>query len=645
MGDLNTIAIVLVVILVAMTIGLSIWSRRFTRTTADFYLAGRKVGSFANASAISGDYLSAASFLGVAAAVYASGLDGVWYAAGFAGGFMVVVFFIASPLRRFGEYTVPDFAFGRFGTNRMRLVSVVGVLATSLFYMAPQMYGAGTTWGVLVGKGFFGLNAYNTGVVVVGIVIMIYVAVGGMKGTTLNQIVQFWWLAFAMLLTLFVATFMGFDNTAKDEIIKFDYAANLEEESSMYHLQPAALTIEELGDATTYSNVEVAMEEAASRMADPDAFYAMEMEKIDEAIAAGAPEDKVTVVVFAKNKLHELKNELLGTEDAMFFNQPGHRYNKFDQFSMVLALVLGTAGLPHILNRYYTNPSGSAARRSTFWVLVFIGVFYIISPMVGLVGRLMVRAAVDSGTAPDTAAYVGGLLVRSDTLMPTIARIVGGEVLMGIVAAGAFAAMFSTLAGLLIASASAVGHDVYEKYINVDASEKQKVFVGKASVVSFAFLAMFIGWLVVASGLNEAYPALIAMMVTWAFAVGAGAFVPMLMTGIWWKGTTERGAIAGMIVGGGGTVVFIFVNMFEALKVFDVSTVNSAVAWVANLTFPTLYTFPAALLTIFIVSKIDGQLPKNVDEIWMRIHGNAHERWEKEHGLDKAAGLFTSDTK
>ena len=114
MGDLNTIAIVLVVILISLTIALSVFSRRFTRTTADFYLAGRKVGSFSNASAISGDYLSAASFLGVAAAVYASGLDGVWYAAGFAGGFMVVVFFIASPLRRFGEYTVPDFALRAF---------------------------------------------------------------------------------------------------------------------------------------------------------------------------------------------------------------------------------------------------------------------------------------------------------------------------------------------------------------------------------------------------------------------------------------------------------------------------------------------------------------------------------------------------
>ena len=275
MGDLNVIAIVLVIILVVVAVPLAVFSRRFTRTTADFYLAGRKVGSFANASAISGDYLSAASFLGVAAAVYASGLDGVWYAAGFAGGFMVVVFFIASPLRRFGEYTVPDFAFGRFGTNRMRLVAVVGVLATSLFYMAPQMYGAGTTWKVLVGTGIGGVdNAYNTGVVVVGVIIMIYVAVGGMKGTTMNQIVQFWWLAFAMMLTLIAVTFMGFNNTATGDLMRFNYADYLHEESSSYMMGPAKLTVEELGDPEVYANVEVAMLEASSKMADPDSFFA-----------------------------------------------------------------------------------------------------------------------------------------------------------------------------------------------------------------------------------------------------------------------------------------------------------------------------------------------------------------------------------
>src|SRR5512139_346784 len=193
---MNTIAIVLVVVLILFTIALSVFSRRFTRTTADFYLAGRKVGSFSNASAISGDYLSAASFLGVAGAVYASGLDGVWYAAGFAGGFMVVVLFLASALRRFGEYTVADFAFGRFGSNRIRLITVLAVLLTSLFYMAPQMYGSGTVWQVLVGKGLFGMDPYTSGVVVVTAIMAFYVGVGGMKGTTLNQIFQFWWLWF-----------------------------------------------------------------------------------------------------------------------------------------------------------------------------------------------------------------------------------------------------------------------------------------------------------------------------------------------------------------------------------------------------------------------------------------------------------------
>ena len=230
---MNTVAISLVVILILFTIALSIFSRRFTRTTADFYLAGRKVGSFTNASAISGDYLSAASFLGVAAAVYASGLDGVWYAAGFAGGFMVVVLFIASPLRRFGEYTVADFSFGRFGTSRMRLLTVLSVLLVSLFYMAPQMFGAGTTWQVLVGTGLFGMDAYTTGVVVVALIMMFYVAVGGMKGTTLNQVFQFWWLWFAMFLIVIFSFGAGFNYP--DALKQVSYAGDGDRQEARRH--------------------------------------------------------------------------------------------------------------------------------------------------------------------------------------------------------------------------------------------------------------------------------------------------------------------------------------------------------------------------------------------------------------------------
>jgi cation/acetate symporter len=613
----NAIAITLVIILILFTVALSIFSRRFTRTTADFYLAGRKVGAFSNASAISGDYLSAASFLGVAAAVYASGLDGVWFAAGFAGGFMVVVLFIASALRRFGEYTVPDFAFGRFGSNRIRLVSVLCVLLTSMFYIAPQMYGAGTTWGVLVGQGFLGLSPYMTGVVVVGAIMMFYVAMGGMKGTTLNQIFQFWWLMFAMIL---VVSF-SFGNG-------FGYPRVLGEESESVILNTKAMSV---ADATAVNpDTGAAPIDTAETVMSPESFAEVEA-TIDE----GDPDATVALVLPAKNKLHETRE--------MLFNEPGARYNAFDQFSMVLALVLGTAGLPHILNRYYTNPSGAAARRSTFWVLVFIGTFYILAPIAGLAGLNFIKDAAATGSYTGNAALVDGLLLRSDAVMPTIGELLGGEWLLGIVSAGAFAAMFSTIGGLLIASASAVGHDVYEKYINPDASEATRVTVAKVTVVVVALIAVAIGYLIPATGLNEAYPALIAMMVTWAFSVGASAFVPMLLFGIWWKKTTEQGAIAGMLAGLLSAILIIFLNMFQQLGVIGTEGV---IGFLGSLTFPVLFTFPLGLITIYVVSLLtQSKLPANVDEIWMRIHGTAHERYERDHGLDKVGGIFSGGQK
>ncbi|PKQ37844.1 MAG: hypothetical protein CVT59_06135 [Actinobacteria bacterium HGW-Actinobacteria-1] len=607
---MNTIAIVLVVGLILFTIALSIFSRRFTRTTADFYLAGRKVGSFSNASAISGDYLSAASFLGVAGAVYASGLDGVWYAAGFAGGFMVVVLFIASALRRFGEYTVADFAFGRFGSNRIRLITVLAVLLTSLFYMAPQMFGAGTTWSVLVGKGIFGMDPYTSGVVVVTAIMAFYVGVGGMKGTTLNQIFQFWWLMFAMIMIVVFAFGNG-----------FNYPQALADASKTPIVNTKSMTVADLTkpDAKTGKTPY----DAAATIMTP-----AEMAKVDEVIAAGDTKAKVAVALPSKNKLHELRDQL--------FNEPGHRYNSFDQFSMVLALVLGTAGLPHILNRYYTNPSGAAARRSTFWVLVFIGTFYILAPIAGLAGIGFIKDYLANG-GTIAAANVHGLLVKPDQIMPTLAEILGGQWLMGIVAAGAFAAMFSTIGGLLIAAASAIGHDVFEKYIDPNASERKRVIVGKSAVLFFALLAMGIGLAIPKFGLDQAYPALIAMMVTWAFAVGGSAFVPMLLTGIWWKGTTERGATAGIFVGLFGAIGIILMNILQTLGVIGK---DGIIGFLGSLTFPVLFTFPLSLLTIIIVSKLDGELPKNVDQIWMRIHGTANERHEKQHGLDKVGTMF-----
>jgi cation/acetate symporter len=164
-------------------------------------------------------------------------------------------------------------------------------------------------------------------------------------------------------------------------------------------------------------------------------------------------------------------------------------------------------------------------------------------------------------------------------------------------------------------------------------------------VLVVAGLSLVIGLAIPYFGLDKAYPALIAMMVTWAFSVGASAFVPMLLTGIWWKGTTEKGAISGMLVGLIGAIGIIFMNIFQQLKVPAFAPDQGIVGFVASLTFPVLFTFPAALLTILIVSKLDGKLPENVDHIWMRIHGTAHERYEKDLGLDKVGTMFGGGSK
>jgi cation/acetate symporter len=615
-AGINVTATILVLLLVVLTIAISIFSRRFTRTTADFYLAGRKVGSFSNASAISGDYLSAASFLGVAGAVYASGLDGVWFAAGFAGGFMVVVLFLASALRRFGEYTVADFAFGRFGTNRMRLLTVLAVLLVSLFYLAPQMYGSGTTWQVLVGAGIFGMDAYTTGVVVVSAIMAFYVAVGGMKGTTINQIFQFWWLWIAMFLVAVFAMFFGIRGATAG------YPTILAENSSSALVVTKSLTVKEATTADPKTG-KTPMDSAVKTTS------AESLSAAAKVVAAGDPIAKVPLVLGTKSKLRP--------EAPMIFNQPGHRYNPLDQFSMVLALVLGTAGLPHILNRYYTNPSGRAARRSTFWVLVFIGTFYICAPYVGAAGRWLIPKAVALGAFPANIPVVDGLLMKSDQVVPATAQILGGDILMGIAAAGAFAAMFSTIGGLLIAAASAVGHDVYEKYINPNATEAQRVMVGKIAVLAVATISLGVGLGIPAAGLDKAYPALIAMMVTWAFSIGASAFVPMLLTGIWWKKTTERGALAGMFVGLFGAIGIIVLNILQATGIIGV---DGAIGFVASLTYPVIFTFPLSLGTVIAVSLLDKKLPDNVDQIWMRIHGTASERHERQHGLDKVGSLL-----
>jgi cation/acetate symporter len=584
----------MVVGLIGATVWISVVTRKFNRTAENFYLAGRKVGFLTNASAICGDYFSAASFLGVAAAIGASGLDGVWYATGFGAAFLPVLIFVAGPLRRFGEYTIPDYLAARFQSPLARLIGVAAVQAIAIFYLAPQMVGAGATWTVLVGKGLLGLTPYATGVVLTVLIMMFYVAVGGMKGTTINQMVQFWVLFTAMFLVVALAFGRGFS------LPRAVAELNRTQLTSTTKVTVAQLTAGEAGKRL-YDQAKAVMSPEAVR-------------SVDEAIAAGNPDTPVWVVLPQTNKLHP--------ERTMLFGEPGHRYGWLDQFSMVLALVLGTMGLPHIMNRYYTNPSGRVARWTTVWVLAFVAAFYILATLAGVAGRTMLKAyaAADPVVASLT---VDGLLKVTDQLMPLLGRVLAGEFGLGYVAAGAFAAMFSTIGGLLMASAASWGHDVYEQFINPNAPEWKKVAVGKAAVVGMALFSLLVGLGIPAIGLDQAYPSLIAMMVTWAFAVSAGSFVPMFITSLWWKRATLRGALAGMAAGGGLTVLFI---VFNILRQTGAVPPTSLLGTLGTLTFPTVFTVPLGLLVIVAVSLLDPKLPTNVEEIWLRIHGTAQER-------------------
>ncbi len=595
----NIGALGLTVILIVATVIISLAARLANTTATDFYLAGRRVNYFINASAICGDYFSAASFLGVAGAVYASGLDGVWFGAGFGAAFVPVLIFFASPIRRFGEYTIPDFLAARFQSPAARVLGVLAVQAVCIFYLVPQMVGAGATWQVLVGTGFLGMDAYTTGVVLTVTIMGFYVTAGGMRGTTWNQMVEFWILAAAMI-ALAALTF----------VYGFSYASALENVSKGPLTAPAAYQVRDLTSPGPDGRTPA---ELARSVMNREYWEAKIQPKLTD------PEATVVVLIPQTSKI---------TGQPMVFTEPGHRYSWLDQFSMVLALVLGTSGLPHIMNRYYTNPTGKVARWTTVAVLGMVGVFYIAASIVGLAGRAMIPELAGQITDHNLLRQVvSGVLVNSDSVMPFLAQALGGDLGLGVIAAGAFAAMFSTIGGLLLASAASWGHDLYDQFIAQDAPEWKKVAVGKAAVLLMSGVALAVGLGVPASGLMSAYPSLIALMVTWAFSVAGGFFVPVLLTSIWWKQITLTGALAGMIVGGGGSVLFIICNILRATRAVSP---DSLVYWIGQLAFPAAITFPLAVAIIFVISYLDRRnLPSNIDEIWIRIHGTARERQQR----------------
>lgn len=539
-------------ITVAVTIWMGFRSARTSKTASDFFVAGRSVSVGWNASAISGEYLSAASFMGVAGMVMSSGYDALWYPVCYACGYLFLLLFIAGPLRRFGAYTIPDFAEGRFDSPLFRKIAVCFVLFIGFFYTMPQMKGAGTTLAYI----FPGMP-YWGGVVLVGAVITLNVALGGMKGITLVQAFQYWIKMFAISVPVFVLM-------------------------SVYGFYGAHVGA---NDGRSLSTAK----DAASIV------QTVERKPLVEK----APADTAWVSPFGPLTTKAAKAAGLSTEQA-------RPYSLLYTYSLIIALVCGTAGLPHILVRFYTNPDGVAAKRTTMWVMILIGIFYVFPPVFGVLGRNL---------APELYAATGAK--GTDKIVLELPRAVGGvwgSVLSGITCAGAFAAFMSTFSGLLVSMTGALAHDVYGRMLRPHATPAERLRMFKIAAVVIGAVAIGLGTQVEQLQIN--------FMVGQAFAIAAASYFPLLFMSVWWRGMTMAGAATGMLGGGLAALACTTVINLSDLKMVDL-----AAFWKANPLLrilceqPAIWTVPLAIGLMIVVSKLTvAKVPGDVRMKMLVLH-------------------------
>lgn len=570
-------------ITVAITVGMGFWSAGKSKSAGDFFVAGRSVSVGWNASAISGEYLSAASFMGVAGMVMATGYDALWYPVCYACGYLFLLLFIAGPLRRFGAYTIPDFAEGRYDSPLFRKIAVCFVLFIGFFYTMPQMKGAGTTLAYI----FPGLP-YWVGVAVVGAVITLNVSLGGMKGITLVQAFQYWLKVFAITLPIFIlASIVGHYE---------------------HHL-----------DAN-----KTAFEKAAPN--------ASQVER--KVLPAKAPKDEQWIAPFGKltTKAVDASIAAAPTPEAKATIEANKKpYSLLYTYSLIIALVCGTAGLPHILVRFYTNPDGVAAKRTTMWVMILIGVFYVFPPVYGVIGRSLTPELYDAVGAKGTDKVV----LELPTLLAGKNHPLLGSILSGITCAGAFAAFMSTFSGLLVSMTSALAHDVYGRMLKPDSTPEQRL-------TAFKWAAVIIG--AVAIGLGTQVEALeINFMVGQAFAIAAASYFPLLFMSVWWRGMTMKGAATGMLVGGLSALVAISLTSIsdvanaaakklpeaERAAYWADHLISKSIAdyWIAHplarilCEQPAIWAVPLSITLMIVVSKLTArQIPGDIRMKMLVLH-------------------------
>ncbi|MEV6366003.1 cation acetate symporter [Micromonospora musae] len=537
----NGLVIPAIVAVTLLTVGIGFWGLRLARTTSDFLVASRAISPTWNAAAIGGEYLSAASFLGVAGLILKYGVDVLWYPVGFAAGYLALLLFVAAPLRRSGAFTLPDFCELRLGSRRLRILATAFVIFIGWLYLVPQLQGAGLTLATVTG------SAYPVGAVLVAVVVTANVALGGMRAITFVQAFQYWLKLTALAVP---AIFLALQWQAD--------------------ARPAVTP----PDGPTFRTAISVVVEHPATLTFPDGEV--------RGVRAGE-----TVVFQAGDPVPEVAGVTIDAADWLLPSTAGaDDRGLFATYSLILATFLGTMGLPHVLVRFYTNPDGAAARRTTLVVLALVGVFYLLPTIYGVLGRI----------------YTPQLLVTGQTdavvvLLPEAALGHGttGRLLAALVAAGAFAAFLSTSSGLLTSVAGVISTDV----------------LGRGSVRGFRLATVIAGVVPAILALNVSGLD-VSQVVGLAFAVAASSFCPLLVLGIWWRGLTDLGAAAGVLVGGGAAIAAVLVTVVgPPLSGWPATLVAQPAAWTVPLAFA---------VTVLVSAASRRRVPADVGATMLRLH-------------------------
>jgi cation/acetate symporter len=490
---INVTAITMFLLFVTATLGITYWAAKRTKSTKDFYAAGGSITGLQNGLAIAGDYMSAASFLGISGLVFASGFDGLIYSIGFLVGWPIILFLLAERLRNLGKYTFADAVSYRLKPLPIRSLSACGTLTVVLLYLIAQLVGAGKLIQVL-----FGLE-YHYAVVIVGILMILYVTFGGMLATTWVQIIK-------AVLLLLGASFMAI-------------AVMQQMDFSLETLFVRAVEVHDSG--------------------------------LNIMSPGGLVSDPVSAI------------------------------------SLGLALMFGTAGLPHILMRFFTVPDAREARKSVFYATGFIGYFYILTFIIGF-GAIVLLVNNPEFLDPET----GGILGGNNMAAIHLSKAVGGEVFLGFISAVAFATILAVVSGLTLSGASAISHDLYASVLrHGEVLEGEEVRVSRIATIIIGIVAIFLG--IIFEQQNVAY------MVGLAFAIAASVNFPILFLSMYWQRLTTRGAFIG---GSIGLATAVLCMIFGPTIWVDILG-NSEPLFPYK--HPALFSMSAAFISILLISKLD----------------------------------------